>query len=360
MAELVQHQVYNSSELIVGQAVAGGLRFERAANYPSEAGVESLPLGEGTVEYQNINADGASVVLRHELGLVEMCLRNGFFNARSHSATDADAVALVRLACARVARSELETDEINVTFWTLGPNGPVATSRKVACPQWADVESNYAAATRDALERLMAAELDAVQGGKLVLWHGQPGTGKTYALRAWGRACRDFLDVHYIIDPEVFFGEKALYMVSVLLGYGEDGPARSGDGDAAPRPRWRLIVAEDTGELLGKDAKQTTGQSLSRLLNVCDGLIGQGLRSLVLITTNEELGQMHDAVTRPGRCLANIGFEELSGVEAAAWLDSHDCQAGPQSRATVATLYAQLKESAPISTGSPQKVGFAR
>ena len=42
---------------------------------------------------------------------------------------------------------------------------------------------------------------------------------------------------------------------------------------------WRLLVLEDTGELLTPDAKTVIGQGLSRFLNVVDGLIGQGFAS---------------------------------------------------------------------------------
>jgi hypothetical protein len=51
-------------------------------------------------------------------------------------------------------------------------------------------------------------------------------------------------------------------------------------------------------------------------LNVVDGLIGQGLRVLVLVTTNEELKSLHPAVARPGRAAANIEFHALSRHEA--------------------------------------------
>ena len=61
---------------------------------------------------------------------------------------------------------------------------------------------------------------------------------------------------------------------------------RGGWGRWRPRERgWRLLVLEDTGELLTPDAKTVIGQGLSRFLNVVDGLIGQGLRVLVLVTT---------------------------------------------------------------------------
>jgi ATP-dependent 26S proteasome regulatory subunit len=79
-------------------------------------------------------------------------------------------------------------------------------------------------------------------------------------------------------------------------------------------------VIEDADELLRADAKRAAGQSLSRLLNLADGFIGRGLRTLVMITTNEPVGRLHAAVVRPGRCLAEIEFPALSPVEASALL----------------------------------------
>ncbi len=61
-------------------------------------------------------------------------------------------------------------------------------------------------------------------------------------------------------------------------------------------PGWRCIIPEDTGELLAADARATNGQALSRFLNLADGLIGQGLNVLLLVTTNELLGKRE----RPG------------------------------------------------------------
>jgi hypothetical protein len=79
-------------------------------------------------------------------------------------------------------------------------------------------------------------------------------------------------------------------------------------------------VLEDADELLRADAKRETGQALSRLLNVADGFLGQGVRVLVLITTNEPIGRLHPAVVRPGRCLAEVEFSPLTAAEGAAFL----------------------------------------
>ena len=86
----------------------------------------------------------------------------------------------------------------------------------------------------------------------------------------------------------------------------------------APRndsPQWRVLVIEDAGELLREDAKSRVGQALSRLLNLGDGILGQGLRVIVLITTNEPIQRLHPALLRPGRCLSEIEFRKSTAAE---------------------------------------------
>ena len=84
--------------------------------------------------------------------------------------------------------------------------------------------------------------------------------------------------------------------------------------------RFRLVVAEDSDEFLRASARRDAGASLGRLLNVTDGVLGQGFDTLVLLTTNEEIDRLHPALVRPGRCLAAISFSEFAPDEAARWL----------------------------------------
>ena len=92
------------------------------------------------------------------------------------------------------------------------------------------------------------------------------------------------------------------------------------------------------------------------MLNVCDGLVGQGLRVLVLLTTNEDVGAMHPAVVRRGRCLANIRFDLLSAVESRDWAVSHGVDPGAER----ATLLADLFAADQIVTrgGATTRTGF--
>jgi hypothetical protein len=252
-------------------------------------------------------------------------------------------------------RQPSDTREIPVRFWSCGAHGANSVSRTIVVPGFDEVRENYPLAARDRLGALLGPDFRPAEAGQLILWHGAPGTGKTYALRALGWEWRHWCELHYVMDPEVFFGQRADYMLDVVLG--QETFSYDDHGESDSERKWRLLVLEDTGELLAADAKERTGQGLSRLLNLVDGIIGQGLRVLVLVTTNEPVGRLHPAVARPGRCAARLEFEPFPPAEAAAWLAERGVEDEGTAAVALANLFARVKG---YDTEPERQVGFHR
>jgi ATPase family associated with various cellular activities (AAA) len=317
--------------------------------WPTEAGSidELLPFALMTARTHRIQS--ALIDLRPVLGepcFAHVSLEHGMvyldLAAPEHRVLD-DAEAWLREIVPPV---EPSTEQIlPISFWSLG-GGPIV--RRIAVPSWSEIRGNYPAAVSNRLATLMSESADLSERGRLLLWHGDPGTGKTYALRALGWEWREWCRLHYVTDPESFFAERADYMLDVLVGEEDEDDEGS---------RWRLVILEDTGELLAADAKERTGQGLSRLLNVVDGILGQGLRVLVLMTTNEPLGRLHEAVVRPGRCASKIHFRAFTPQEAAEWLAVRGEGESLRGSTTLAGLYAGPRHEEEVAS---TPFGFSR
>ncbi len=262
-----------------------------------------------------------------------------------------------------------EPDLVGVRFWLRDRSDGAASHVKLlSCPTWEEIEGNYASRSGRGVERLIQT-VQPDERGKIVFWHGPPGTGKTWAIRALLRAWKDRATLEVITDPRSFFGDVA-YMQNVLLNDpgGRGGPPRpaSPANGASPteggpfdgEERFRLFVMEDAADLVIAGCRNDQG--FGRFLNVTDGLIGQGLRTVFLLTANEAVGQIDPALLRPGRCLQVLEFGELERAAARRWLDERGAvDASIPDPATVAALYASLQaDDAPAVEQTASRVGF--
>jgi hypothetical protein len=234
-------------------------------------------------------------------------------------------------------------EQARVSLWSAGSAGsPTRYRRWMEAPRWSTIVRNYPADVGRALAQVMSMEEAADRGGRLILWYGEPGTGKTTAVRALAREWVRWADFHFVLDPEEFFAGPD-YLMHVVTAEDQWWERATSSPD-----HWKVIVVEDADELIRADARRSSGAALGRLLNLTDGILGHGMRVLLLLTSNEPVHGLHPAIVRPGRCLANVQFTLFTRTQAAEWLAG----AGkPPSRdSTLAELYCLRGDVDTIAT----------
>jgi energy-coupling factor transporter ATP-binding protein EcfA2 len=287
----------------------------------------------------------------------------------SVSATSSEIAADVQREIQTWSSKQDKPGKVGITFTYLSASGPDRTWRQIDANPWATARASYPESVQPHLDSLQALTPETKADGRIVLLHGPPGTGKSSLVRSLAESWHPWCDVEVIIDPEQFFRTSA-YLFQCVLEGAEDSSDSDDDVDepenfptdtvdacvdgAEPHPsqrvgflaqpptqptdsarrkqRWRMFVLEDCGELLREDAKETNGQAMSRLLNVADGVMGQGLRVLFCLSTNEDLRALHPALIRPGRCCAQIHIGRFPQAEGRAWVAAQRASRGEADR----------------------------
>lgn len=157
---------------------------------------------------------------------------------------------------------------------------------------------NYNEDFKDISERIVTALTTDSDCG-IVLFHGDPGTGKTSYLKHL---------IHTISNKKLIYMPPDLTehlsspgFVTFLMGEAQNS----------------ILLIEDAENVLR--AREAGGsQAVSNILNISDGILGDVLKLQIVCTFNSKLEEIDSALTRPGRCIAEYRFEMLSTERAAA------------------------------------------
>jgi hypothetical protein len=166
------------------------------------------------------------------------------------------------------------------------------------------IEDNYDEAVVNDFKHVVSDLQSTEPCGRVVLFDGPPGNGKSFAIRALLKAVPDAIFV--MLPPNLVSSLSGPGMVSLLIQHQEES-----------RPI--ILVIEDADECLVSRGSDNMG-SISALLNLSDGILGATLNLRIIATTNAgslNNGQdLDQALVRPGRLCRRIHIPKLQPEQA--------------------------------------------
>lgn len=204
-------------------------------------------------------------------------------------------------------------------YFLSGPSVDSATIEEMAN----DVLSDRAyPEIKDGVRNFIARYLDAPE--TVLVLQGPPGTGKTRLIRA------------ILGEMSRRKGEpaQAIYTADVRALEADELFVRfvTGADDA--------FVVEDADHMLKPRADGN--QHLHRFLTVADGVVRSQGRKIIFSTNLPNVGDLDDALIRPGRCFARLNVRNLTVAEARALAE--DIAAGDAEKLTRASLAFAAEE----------------
>ena len=174
----------------------------------------------GSVRFCHETLSSRAWVIELEDGSIAVVSADGETVAAHVAGPSEEQVAATANLLTKSLEPRVEAPEaVNLTYWNQLRGSSERRTRKAAAPSWPEIELNHSAATRQELGKLM--DVEAPSSGRLILWHGLPGSGKTHALKSLVRRWGNWCVPHFISDPEEFLG-RASYMLEVLTSKDPD------------------------------------------------------------------------------------------------------------------------------------------
>ena len=173
----------------------------------------------------------------------------------------------------------------------------------------------------------------------LVLFHGIPGTGKTYYIRHLLREMAIAKKIVIYMPPNMvdYLVEPAFmtFLSHTVTTFSAQG-------------KFCVLLIEDAEPLLA--SRNTNGriQGVTNLLNMTDGLLNDMLKLQIICTFNVDLKELDAALLRPGRLIARKEFKALPELDANLLAQSLGIKHNFTAPATLSEIYARLKNKSTL------------
>lgn len=184
--------------------------------------------------------------------------------------------------------------------------------------------------------------------GRLVIFNGQPGSGKTHLIRGLLDEIKGAIFV--LIQPDLLSQLAGPQLIQPILdiNHGNDEKNKSP----------LVLILEDADRCLVPRGSDNLGE-ISSLLNFGDGILGTMFDMRIIATTNAAKLEIDKALVRPGRLCRMSNVESLSAETANKAYERLTSKPGPfTNKAPIADVYQKASQNGWLPADSRHKIGF--
>ena len=213
------------------------------------------------------------------------------------------------------------------------------------------IKENYTPDVIENIEYVISSFSKENPVGRIAILNGPPGTGKTHLIRSiLPKIDNIFLIIPSNLINELDKPEFLPLLIRLKNDYSKPIILVIEDGDTCLVPRGNDNIS-----------------SVASLLNLSDGILGSLINIKMIISTNQSIKKMDDAILRPGRLCKNIyvgplPYDLANKVYHRLMNDTSISLDSTQSFYTLAEIYAIINQKDMPEVSIPQppkrKIGF--
>ena len=157
------------------------------------------------------------------------------------------------------------------------------------------INENYLPQVIEDIDFVIKSFSKSPPGGRICILNGEPGTGKTHLIRSILMQ----LDCVFLIIPSNMIEslDKPEFMPLLM--------------DIKAEHEKPIIMIIEDGDTCLVPRKNDNISTIASLLNLSDGILGTIMDIKMIISTNAAIGEMDQAILRPGRLSKNINVGAL-------------------------------------------------
>ena len=207
--------------------------------------------------------------------------------------------------------------------------------------KWEELDLHYGKGFQKTYDKIIKSLKEKNKG--LLLFHGDPGTGKTYCIRQ-------------IIKDLSLENKTFLYFPTRLMDNLMDPSFISFLVDFVKTEDHELVlIIEDAEAVVQKREDSFGNEGVSNILNLTEGILNDILKIQIICTFNIDMAEIDEALKRNSRMIADIHFSKRSIEEAQKILDYLNLDYKTNKEMSLSDIYTKSQENEIIKFGGNDK-----